>query len=215
MHYGRPPHSHIALNPFPVQVLDDQVCYKWSEYANLHDLFHARESLHRRVYTHRWETGDTREPGGEGGMRASAQGEVRDCRVPLGTSMACGFAAAGGLFPEGGRACCLTPCQLSLALRYTTVPARTHDAVCALPWTAGLTPCINKSAPTLAVALATRLPSFRPDTPSPWPHCRPRNLQEDQGRGVHGVRRAGARGPGAGLHRQHCRPAGGSWRGWG
>lgn len=35
------------------KVLDDQICYKWSEYSNLRDLFHARESLHRRVYTHR------------------------------------------------------------------------------------------------------------------------------------------------------------------
>ncbi|KAG2489102.1 hypothetical protein HYH03_012328 [Edaphochlamys debaryana] len=35
------------------KVIDNQIAYKWSEYGNLWDLFHARESMHRKVYTHR------------------------------------------------------------------------------------------------------------------------------------------------------------------
>ncbi|EFJ43683.1 hypothetical protein VOLCADRAFT_106690 [Volvox carteri f. nagariensis] len=35
------------------KVLQNQIAYKWSEYSNIWDLFHARESMHRKVYTHR------------------------------------------------------------------------------------------------------------------------------------------------------------------
>ncbi|GLC36111.1 hypothetical protein PLESTB_001379500 [Pleodorina starrii] len=35
------------------KVIQNQIAYKWSEYSNIWDLFHARESLHRKVYTHR------------------------------------------------------------------------------------------------------------------------------------------------------------------
>ena len=30
-----------------------QICFKWSEYMTLHELFHARASMHRSVYTHK------------------------------------------------------------------------------------------------------------------------------------------------------------------
>ncbi|GLC38674.1 hypothetical protein PLESTM_000760400 [Pleodorina starrii] len=36
-----------------VKVLDDEVCYPWSEYPNILDLFRAREAMHRKVYTNR------------------------------------------------------------------------------------------------------------------------------------------------------------------
>lgn len=36
-----------------VQVLDNEICFKWSEYENIFELFHARSNMHRRVYTHR------------------------------------------------------------------------------------------------------------------------------------------------------------------
>ncbi|KDD74334.1 hypothetical protein H632_c1392p0, partial [Helicosporidium sp. ATCC 50920] len=35
------------------KVLDDEICYRYSEYMSLHDLFHSRASMHRQVYTHR------------------------------------------------------------------------------------------------------------------------------------------------------------------
>ena len=35
------------------KVIDDETCYKWSEYQNVHEVFRARASLHQRVYTHR------------------------------------------------------------------------------------------------------------------------------------------------------------------
>jgi hypothetical protein len=35
------------------QVIGDEICYKYSEYMNLHELFHSRASMHRQVYTHR------------------------------------------------------------------------------------------------------------------------------------------------------------------
>lgn len=37
-----------------VQVLENEICFKWSEYENIFELFHARASMHRRVYTHRY-----------------------------------------------------------------------------------------------------------------------------------------------------------------
>ncbi|EFJ40543.1 hypothetical protein VOLCADRAFT_119951 [Volvox carteri f. nagariensis] len=36
-----------------IKVLDDEVCYPWSEYPNILDLFRAREAMHRKVYTNR------------------------------------------------------------------------------------------------------------------------------------------------------------------
>ena len=38
------------------QVLDNEICFKWSEYENIYELFHARACMHRRVYTHRYLT---------------------------------------------------------------------------------------------------------------------------------------------------------------
>ncbi|GAB4815190.1 hypothetical protein N2152v2_002236 [Parachlorella kessleri] len=35
------------------KVIGDEICYKYSEYMNLHELFHSRASMHRQVYTHR------------------------------------------------------------------------------------------------------------------------------------------------------------------
>eukprot|EP00201_Polytomella_parva_P007796 CAMPEP_0175067454 /NCGR_PEP_ID=MMETSP0052_2-20121109/17108_1 /TAXON_ID=51329 ORGANISM="Polytomella parva, Strain SAG 63-3" /NCGR_SAMPLE_ID=MMETSP0052_2 /ASSEMBLY_ACC=CAM_ASM_000194 /LENGTH=735 /DNA_ID=CAMNT_0016334339 /DNA_START=54 /DNA_END=2262 /DNA_ORIENTATION=+ len=35
------------------KVIDNEICYKWSEYHNLYELYHSRASMHRRVYTHR------------------------------------------------------------------------------------------------------------------------------------------------------------------
>lgn len=35
------------------RVIDDEICYKWTEYMNLLELFHARASMHRNVYTHK------------------------------------------------------------------------------------------------------------------------------------------------------------------
>ncbi|GIM04156.1 hypothetical protein Vretimale_8759 [Volvox reticuliferus] len=35
------------------KVIRNQIAYKWTEYSNIWDLFHARESMHRKVYTHR------------------------------------------------------------------------------------------------------------------------------------------------------------------
>ena len=36
-----------------LKVIGDEICYKYSEYMNLHELFHSRASMHRQVYTHR------------------------------------------------------------------------------------------------------------------------------------------------------------------
>ncbi|GFR40506.1 hypothetical protein Agub_g1075, partial [Astrephomene gubernaculifera] len=36
-----------------IKVLGDEVCYPWSEYGNVLDLFRAREAMHRKVYTNR------------------------------------------------------------------------------------------------------------------------------------------------------------------
>ncbi|GIL86835.1 hypothetical protein Vretifemale_15033 [Volvox reticuliferus] len=36
-----------------IKVIDDEVCYHWSEYPNILDLFRAREAMHRKVYTNR------------------------------------------------------------------------------------------------------------------------------------------------------------------
>lgn len=35
------------------RVIGDEICYKWTEYMNLLELFHARASMHRNVYTHK------------------------------------------------------------------------------------------------------------------------------------------------------------------
>ena len=42
-----------ASNALQLQVLDNEICFKWSEYENIFELFHARSNMHRRVYTHR------------------------------------------------------------------------------------------------------------------------------------------------------------------
>ena len=31
----------------------EQICFKWSEYMMLHEIFHCRASMHRQVYTHK------------------------------------------------------------------------------------------------------------------------------------------------------------------
>lgn len=36
-----------------MQVIDDEICYKYTEYMNLYELFHSRASMHRHVYTHK------------------------------------------------------------------------------------------------------------------------------------------------------------------
>ena len=44
----------IVLNPGSLgQVIDDEVCWKWSEYETVLDVFNTRASLHRRIYGHR------------------------------------------------------------------------------------------------------------------------------------------------------------------
>lgn len=35
------------------KVIDDEICYKYTEYMNLYELFHARALMHRSVYTHK------------------------------------------------------------------------------------------------------------------------------------------------------------------
>ncbi|KFM24211.1 Deoxynucleoside triphosphate triphosphohydrolase SAMHD1-like protein [Auxenochlorella protothecoides] len=35
------------------KVIDDEICYRYSEYMNLHELFHSRAIMHRQVYTHK------------------------------------------------------------------------------------------------------------------------------------------------------------------
>lgn len=35
------------------KVIEDEICYKYTEYMNLYELFHARASMHRSVYTHK------------------------------------------------------------------------------------------------------------------------------------------------------------------
>ncbi|KAL4422624.1 hypothetical protein ABPG75_008821 [Micractinium tetrahymenae] len=35
------------------KVIGDEICFKYSEYMNLYELFHARASMHRQVYTHK------------------------------------------------------------------------------------------------------------------------------------------------------------------
>jgi HD superfamily phosphohydrolase len=35
------------------RVIGDEICYKYTEYMNLHELFHARATMHRSVYTHK------------------------------------------------------------------------------------------------------------------------------------------------------------------
>lgn len=35
------------------KVIDDEICYKYTEYMNIHELFHARATMHRSVYTHK------------------------------------------------------------------------------------------------------------------------------------------------------------------
>lgn len=35
------------------KVIDDEICYRYSEYMTLHELFHSRAIMHRQVYTHR------------------------------------------------------------------------------------------------------------------------------------------------------------------
>ena len=37
-----------------LQVIDDEICFKWSEYENCFQLFQSRAQMHRSVYTHRW-----------------------------------------------------------------------------------------------------------------------------------------------------------------
>eukprot|EP00887_Chlorella_sp_A99_P000319 scaffold13.g319.t1 len=34
-------------------VIGDEICFKWSEYMSLYELFHSRASMHRQVYTHK------------------------------------------------------------------------------------------------------------------------------------------------------------------
>jgi hypothetical protein len=54
----QPTLTELKRRVFPdLQVIDNQIAYKWSEYSNIWDLFHARESMHRKVYTHRQVTG--------------------------------------------------------------------------------------------------------------------------------------------------------------
>ena len=43
----------LAWLPALDQVLGGQICFKHSEYENLHSLFSSRERMHRQVYTHR------------------------------------------------------------------------------------------------------------------------------------------------------------------
>ncbi|PRW20466.1 lysine--tRNA ligase isoform X2 isoform A [Chlorella sorokiniana] len=35
------------------KVIGDEICFKYTEYMNLYELFHARASMHRQVYTHK------------------------------------------------------------------------------------------------------------------------------------------------------------------
>ena len=35
------------------RVIDDEICYKYTEYMQLHELFHTRATMHRTVYTHK------------------------------------------------------------------------------------------------------------------------------------------------------------------
>ena len=35
------------------RVIGDEICYKYTEYMNLYELFHARATMHRSVYTHK------------------------------------------------------------------------------------------------------------------------------------------------------------------
>ncbi len=36
-----------------VQVIDNEICYKWSEYQNVKQIYHTRFEMHQRVYSHR------------------------------------------------------------------------------------------------------------------------------------------------------------------
>jgi hypothetical protein len=36
-----------------VQVMDDEICFKWSEYENVFQMFQDRARMHSKVYTHR------------------------------------------------------------------------------------------------------------------------------------------------------------------
>mmetsp|Transcript_1747 Transcript_1747/g.4401 ORF Transcript_1747/g.4401 Transcript_1747/m.4401 type:complete len:596 (+) Transcript_1747:63-1850(+) len=35
------------------KVIQNEICFKWSEYLNIAELFHSRSIMHRKVYTHR------------------------------------------------------------------------------------------------------------------------------------------------------------------
>jgi hypothetical protein len=36
-----------------MKVIDNEICFKYTEYDNIRELFHSRETMHRRIYTHR------------------------------------------------------------------------------------------------------------------------------------------------------------------
>lgn len=36
-----------------LQIIDDEICYKWSEYHNVLQIFQTRAALHQRVYGHK------------------------------------------------------------------------------------------------------------------------------------------------------------------
>lgn len=36
------------------QVIDNEICYKWSEYQNVRQIFHTRFDMHCQIYGHRW-----------------------------------------------------------------------------------------------------------------------------------------------------------------
>jgi hypothetical protein len=35
------------------QVIGNEICFKYTEYDGIRELFHSRETMHRRIYTHR------------------------------------------------------------------------------------------------------------------------------------------------------------------
>ena len=46
--------QNLSCDSVVLQVIDDEICFKWSEYENCFQLFQSRAQMHRSVYTHRW-----------------------------------------------------------------------------------------------------------------------------------------------------------------
>ncbi len=98
-----------------LQVIDDEICFKWTEYDNVHTLFSDRARMHSKVYTHRYA-----HVGECGPHKHMYTGMLQRIWTPLASSLhaTCHMPVACNLPPTSPLP--PAPCQLSPTAAATT-----------------------------------------------------------------------------------------------